>query len=188
MKEFDKYRARGAYHYDWYKTDPSYKACVDKCVEFCEGSTLDVGGGDGLVAKMIKDNGHQSLVLDNSQEALNLLFDIDPLVNFVLADLEDKKSIKDAINDPKQPLPHQKYDFMCALNVIEHLNNPENLKYIFDRYITKAAIIITDFPQEQLSSYHVKEFTPYELKQMFHTRKVKGFKIDDNFHGIEVYK
>lgn len=81
-----------------------------------------------------------------------------------------------------------KWEYMVCLNVIEHLENPEAIKRIFNRNITKAAIIITDMPQKHPSPYHVKEFTPYELKQMFYTRKVIPFQIDDNFHGIEVYK
>lgn len=186
---FDKYKTRGAYHYQWYEDNTfDYRDCVDACVEFCRGSTIDVGGGDGVIAKIIKDNGSHSLVLDNSQDALNLLFNIDSEVWFVFTDLEDKKSIREAINDPKDLAPYPKYDYMCALNVIEHLEHPENLKYIFDRFVTKAAIIITDIPQGDLPPEHIHEFTPDELKQIFNMYKVVPFSIGKYFHGIEIYK
>lgn len=170
---FNKYRLRGAYHFSWYKTEPWYKACVDRCVEFCKGSTLDVGCGDGLVTKMILDKGYLAVGIDNDKVGVSLAVEH---AFAKVANLEDLK------------LSNVKFEYMVCLNVIEHLEHPEVIKKIFNRNITKAAIIITDVPQEHPSPYHVKEFSPYELKQMFHTRKVKPFKIDDNFHGIEVYK
>lgn len=168
---FDKYRTKGAYHYEWYKTEPWYKACVDKCVEFCEGSTLDLGCGEGLVVDLLTQKGLEATGIDNEQSAIDLA---DPELDVRLGSVYDQF--------------HGKWEYMVCLNVIEHLEHPERIKEIFNRNITKAAIIITDVPQEHPSPYHVKEFSPYELKQMFHTRKVKAFKIDDNFHGIEVYK
>lgn len=171
---FDKYKTRGAYHYEWYKTEPWYKLCVDKCVEFAKGDTLDVGCGDGLVCRLIKDNGYTVNGIDNNGEALNLANEKCPDVDFMLNNIEEPLS--------------GKWEYMVCLNVIEHLEKPERIKQIFDRNITKAAIIITDVPQEKPSPYHITEYTSYELKQMFHTRKVIPFQIDDNFHGIEVYK
>lgn len=173
-QEFNKYKTRGAYHYDWYKTEHWYKACVDRCVEFCKGSTLDVGCGDGVVSKLISERGYEVLGIDNDQTGLELAADNAPKAQFRLMDIK--------------PIHPDKWEYMVCLNVIEHLEDPEAIKRIFNRNITKAAIIITDMPQEHPSPYHIKEFSPYELKQMFHTRKVKSFKIDDNFHGIEVYK
>lgn len=167
--DYDKYRTRGAYHYEWYKTEPWYRACVDKCVEFCKGSTLDVGCGEGLIVEKINENGN-AFGIDNDPEAIRLANDL-----------------RVQLHDLYKPIVG-KFEYMVCLNVIEHLEHPEAIKRIFDRNITKAAIIITDMPQKNPSPYHVKEFTPYELKQMFHTRKVVPFKIDDNFHGIEVYK
>lgn len=171
--KFDKYKTRGAYHYDWYENNTfDYKDCVDACVEFAKGTTLDVGGGDGLVSRLIKDNGYQSVVVDNDEVGIGLAFDHG--IDFILQDIT--KPIKG------------KWEYMVCLNVIEHLEDPEAIKRIFNRNITKAAIIITDIPQGELPPEHFKEYTPYELKQMFHTRKVVPFKIGDNFHGIKVYK
>lgn len=176
MTDFDKYRLRGAYHWKWYEDEPWYKACVDKCVEFCKGSTLDVGCGEGVVSHLIAKNGYEVIGFDSDSEAIRLAreheHDTYPLFE---------------THDINKPIDG-KFEYMVCLNVIEHLEKPERVKEIFNRNITKAAIIITDIPQETLSSYHVHEFTPYELKQMFHTRKVMSFKIDDDFHGIMVYK
>lgn len=180
--DFDKYQTRGAYHYQWYNSgEPDwYKKCVDRCLSFCSrnniadyNNVLDVGCGDGLVSDLLYDNGFDVTGIDNDETAIQLAREHGQGV-FRLED----------INKPFKG----RWELMVCLNVIEHLEDPEAIKRIFDRNITKAAIIITDMPQKNPSPYHVKEFTPYELKQMFHTRKVVPFKIDDNFHGIEVYK
>lgn len=170
--DFDKYKTRGAYHYDWYETEPWYKACVDRCVEFCKGSTLDLGCGEGLVVDLITQKGIEATGIEIEHEAVSLA---NPELDVRQGDVENDSF-------------HGKWEYMVCLNVIEHLRDPGAIKRIFNRNISKAAIIITDVPQEQLSKYHVKEYSPYELKQMFHTRKVVPFKIDENFHGIEVYK
>lgn len=175
MTAFDKYKTKGAYHYDWYQTQPWYKACVDRCVQFCDGSTLDVGCGDGLVCHLLAHNGRQVTGIDDNAEGIALAIDkAHPDAEFLLQ----------GVDEPLQG----KWEYMVCLNVIEHLENPDAIKRIFNQNITKAMIIITDEPQEHPSPYHTKEYSPYELKQLFHTRKVIPFRIDENFHGIEVYK
>lgn len=171
MMDYDKYRTRGAYHYQMYeKGEPAwYKKCVDKCVEFCKGPTLDVGCGEGLVVEKIMENGFDAVGIDNDPTAIEL------------------SQVPTMLHDLSYPLPGS-WEYMVCLNVIEHLEHPEAIKRIFNHNITKAAIIITDIPQEHPSPYHIKEFDPYELKQLFHTRKVKHFYVDDEFHGVEVYK
>lgn len=173
---FDKYKTKGAYHYEWYKTEPWYKACVDKCVEFCDDNTLDLGCGDGIVSKLLSEKLPDKWIVgyDNDETAIELAKEHAPLANF-------------AVKDITKPLKGR-WEYMVCLNVIEHLQDPEAIKRIFNRNITRRAIIITDIPQKHPSSHHIKEFTPYELSQMFYTRKVIPFKIDDNFHGIEIYK
>jgi 2-polyprenyl-3-methyl-5-hydroxy-6-metoxy-1,4-benzoquinol methylase len=171
---FTKYQDKGAYHYHWYRDIPWYKASVDRIVEFCIGSTIDVGCGDGFVSKMISDKGLKVTGIDNDPTGIHL------------AKIKDIKS-EYITQDITKPIKG-KWEYMACLNVIEHLQDPLAIKRIFSRNITKAAIIITDMPQEHPSSSHIKEFTPYELKQLFNTHKVKWFKIDDNFHGIEVRK
>ncbi len=175
MTDFNKYKTRGAYHYNWYENNTfDYKDCVDTCVDFCKGSTLDVGCGDGVVSKLVSEQGHDVLGIDNDQTGLEFAADNAPEAQFRLMDIK--------------PIHPDKWEYMVCLNVIEHLEKPELIKQIFNRNITKAAIIITDIPQGDLPPEHVHEFTPYELKQMFHTRKVVPFRIGKDFHGIKVYK
>lgn len=170
--DFDKYRTRGAYHYDWYKTNKfNYRDCVDKCVEFCKGSTLDLGCGEGVVVGLLEENGIEATGIEIEQSAVDLA---DPQLDI------RQGSVYDSFMG--------KWEYMVSLNVIEHLEHPEAIKQIFENNISKAAIIITDIPQLLLSRYHVHEFTPEELKDMFSEYKTKSFKIGKDFHGIEVYK
>lgn len=172
--KFDKYQTKGAYHFDWYNSgQPTwYKKSVDRCVAFCKGSTLDIGCGDGLVLDRLESAGVVASGIDNDPFAIRLC---------------NERALNAYPYDIAKTLP-LRADYMVCLNVIEHLEHPKAIKRIFDKNIAKAAIIITDMPQEKPSKYHVKEFSPYELRQMFANYKVKWFKIDDNFHGIEVYK
>jgi len=182
-QEFDKYEKLGAYHYDWYD-DPNwawYKLCVDRCVDFCKGSTLDVGCGDGLVANKIAEN-YEVLGVDNSQIGIELAREKGN-ARFRYWDLSGRSGINT--------------DYMVCLNVIEHLDSKgvKRLLNLFDKHINKAGIIITDEATDNLGRYHEHEYTLPELKALFKDYKVKGFKIKSTefgkpitFIGVEVYK
>jgi 2-polyprenyl-3-methyl-5-hydroxy-6-metoxy-1,4-benzoquinol methylase len=177
---FNKYKERGAYHYGWYETEPWYKLCVDRVVEFCKGSTLDVGCGDGLVARRIADTGLRFIRgIDSDETAIALARQNDGGWEDLYFD----------VHDLNRDLPDEsKYSYMACLNVIEHLPDPKGLVRLFNQTITKAGIIITDYPQENPSSHHVREYTPAELADLFKEWRVVPFKINDDFHGVEVYK
>lgn len=172
---FDKYETRGSYHYQWYEDNTfNYKDCVDKCVKFCQGSTLDVGCGDGVVTNLI---GMKYIANGIDSSPMGIRYAIQAgtqLATFMIADLYGK--IKG------------KWEYMVCLDVIEHLERPERIKEIFKKNITKGAIIITDIPQKTLSEYHVHEFTPKELLDIFSDYKVEHFKVGKDFHGVKVYK
>lgn len=173
MNNFDKYQSRGAYHWDWYETEEWYRKCVDKCVEFCKGSTVDVGCGDGLLLSKLPK---RSLGLDNSDTALQICKDKE--LNVTGIDLDDPRTIVAVFG---------KYDYVACLNTIEHLNDVTTLLNLV-KSAKKGAIIITDMPQEHPSKYHVKEYSPKELADLFSEWRVVPFQIDENFHGIEIYK
>lgn len=169
---FDKYLLKGAYHYEWYKTEPWYRACVDRCVDFCKGSTLDLGCGEGLVCDLLEQRGYECTGIDSDKTAIALA---NPDLDIRQGDIEQDGFMGE-------------WEYMVCLNTIEHLKNPLRVLDIFENFITKGAVIITDYPQEHPSKYHVKEFTPKELSDLFKDYRANLFSIDENFHGIEVYK
>ena len=182
-QDFDKYQKLGAYHYKWYD-DPNwawYKECVDRCVEFCKGRTLDVGCGDGFVANKIADNGHSVIGIDDNQTSLSLARERATTALFQDSDINHHL---DGV-----------WEYMVCLNVIEHLKSPEGLIRILDKNITKGAIIITDVPTGHVGRYHEHEYTKKELLNTFKEFKPKYFRIDStehgkpiSFHGVEITK
>ncbi len=87
MSEFNKYRLKGAYHHDWYQTEDWYRWMVDKAVEFCQGGTVDLGGGDGLVASKLLAKQRMAIVLDSDPEAGSLCFS--QKIPFVLINVDE---------------------------------------------------------------------------------------------------
>lgn len=177
---FDKYKLLGAYHYQWYG-DPNwawYKECVDRCVEFCKGNTVDIGCGEGLLVDKITQNGFEAVGIEPDPNARQL----------ANPDLDIRQgSVYDGFMGD--------WEYLACLNVIEHLERPERIKELIDYHVTKGAIIITDKPTGQVGRYHEHEFTKAELLELFKGLKPKYFEIKSTefgkpitFHGIEVYK
>lgn len=183
--KFDKYETKGAYHFGWYD-DPNfawYKECVDRIVDFCKGSTLDVGGGDGLVAKKLQELGYMTMVLDNDQTAAELCWSAG--INFHLSDI-NKDSLARA---------EVRFDYLCCLNTIEHLKSTDGITNLIRDNINNGAIIITDKATEHKGRYHEHEYTKEELLDTFKEFKPKYFEINSTefgkpitFIGVEIIK
>lgn len=180
---FDKYKKNGAYHYQWYK-DPNwvwYKECVDRAVDFCQGSTIDAGCGDGFVAKKIQENGYNVLGLDNEISGLQICND--NRIPFFNHDLE--KSL---------PFDNH-FDYLCCLNTIEHLKTLGGIKYLINNNVTKGAVIITDLATENKGRYHECEYSGEDLVKAFEEFRPKYFEIHSTefgkpitFIGVEIRK
>lgn len=170
---FNKYRLKGAYHYDWYRDYSWYRKLIDRAVDFCRGSTVDIGGGEGLLASKIAGKGYSALVADNDIHARDL-FNANHPAGFMLFDAD-----KDD--------PDGKWEYMACINTIEHLNKPENLIKILDNNITKGAIISTiDYQGGSLGEDHKKEYTMDELMEFFKKYDPKPFRIGDIWIGVEI--
>lgn len=179
---FDKYEKLGAYHYDWYD-DPNYawyKECVDRCVKFCKGITIDVGCGDGLVVEKLKSGGCMGIDIDDKA--------------IELAKSKGLSVSKQDLDNGLVIIIMGGFDYMCCLNVIEHLKSPYTIKKFVEK-ARKGAIIITDMPTENKGRYHEHEYTKKELLDTFAEFKPKYFVINSTefgkpiqFHGVEIKK
>lgn len=178
MSTFNKYRLKGAYHYDWYKTEPWYKECVDTIVDFCKGSTVDAGCGDGLVVSKILEQGYNASGIDNDPDAIRLCQQ-NPKTSMSV--------LQDDLNDPK--IKWGGWQYMCSLNTIEHLDKPEGLKKIIEQ-MEKGAIVITNqYLGGSLGEDHRREYDYQELIDFFEEFNPKGFKLaGGEYIGVKILK
>jgi len=176
MSTFNKYRLKGAFHWDWYETEDWYRYLVDRCVKFCKGSAIDIGCGDGLLADKIVKNGYSVLGVDS-----------DP-IGIALA--KEKSSSAVFVNSSIEDLVFYEKEYLICLNVIEHLDNPKIIKDLIKNRITKGAIITTiDYQGGTLGEDHRFEWTYDEMMEFFKEFNPKGFRYKDTeWIGVEITK
>lgn len=174
---FSKYLERGAYHAVWYKEQPWYREIVNTVVQFCDGDTLSVGCGEGVVDKLIVDKGYSVTGIDSDPVAIAMAKVLVPNARFLCKD----------VTSPTRGV----WDYMACVNVIEHLEHPEALLTILEMNVSKGAILLTDnadYPHDP-SKYHAKEYTLDELMEFFKDFKPRGFELAyGQFIGVQILK
>lgn len=158
MIYYKKYDESGAIHHKWYRKNVLwYREVADLCVERAVGKfVIDLGCGDGLVSKLLSEQGYTVTGVDSNGAGLILAKELAPNAYFMPADLNKDDLAGD-------------YDYMVCLNTIEHLENPENIVKIFRDNIRQRGLIITDKKIEgrKLKYHHFQEFSIEELKELF---------------------
>lgn len=182
MSTFNKYRLKGAFHYQWYETEDWYKYLVDRCVKFVEDSqtrdAIDIGCGDGLLLQKLKDAGFSAFGVDTDPYAVKLCTDRGLDARLIGADeLTSYESMKNR-------------GCLTCLNVIEHLDNPESIKEIIRENIEYGAIITTiDYQGGTLGEDHRFEWTYEQMMDFFKEFNPKGFRYKDTeWIGVEITK
>ena len=167
MSTFNKYRTRGAFHWGWYETEDWYRYLVDRCANFCDGSTIDIGCGDGVLVSKLKDG----FGIDTDEYGIRLAKEKGLNVEL--------KSVYDVSDS---------YEYLSCLNVIEHLDRPEIIKELIRGNITKGAIITTvDYAGGTLGEDHRFEWTYDEMMDFFKEFDRKGFRYKDTeWIGVEI--
>lgn len=140
-RPFLKYKEQGAYHFDWYKNNrPFYRENVDKIVGYFKGKTgslLDVGCGEGFIAKKIVENSELNVTgTEYDETAINLGLKYCKS-NIELGRLKLKQ---ESIYDLDTSV---KYDFVLCNGVIEHLQYPNICIDKIYEVIKQFAIIMT---------------------------------------------
>lgn len=171
MSTFNKYRTKGAFHWDWYETEDWYKYLVDRCVKFCDGETLDVGCGDGLLLSKLPKG---SMGIDPDFDGI------------MLAKQKDLYAFQASAAD----IHDHQWDYLASINVIEHMDRPEDIKDLINDRITKGAIITTiDYQGGPLGEDHKFEWTYDEMMDFFKEFNPKGFRYKDTeWIGVEITK
>lgn len=171
---FNKYRLKGAYHYEWYETEEWYKACVDRIVDFCKGKTVDVGCGDGLLLSKLPKG---SYGLDNDEYALGICQELGLSAGYTDLDVFDVELT-------------EVFDYIASLNVIEHLNNPSALLRLVGQARKGAIIMTLEWQGGAYGEDHKKEYTLDELTDFFKEFNPKPFRIKayPEWIGVEITK
>jgi len=158
-RSFDKYRKYGAYHWNAYYNNPSpldpYKMHVDYIIDSfrqrLNGTLLDVGCGDGLISHLLAKNGFKVKGIDIDSKAIKLARKKSSLVDFEVKDIFEVD---------------EKFDYLLASEVIEHLPSPDKFLEKIKELFKKEALITTpkrDY-YKQPDPYHVWEYSFYEFE------------------------
>jgi SAM-dependent methyltransferase len=180
--EFEKYRKRGAYHWENYfgsvfKIDSFLRGRYDLVITLLRKSgitsgsnVLEIGCGDGalsgLIYKNFKCNLHGT---EPSEEGIRFCNEMFEKHNY--------KASFSVVGGYTLPFPDNHFDFVILADVIEHLQQPDTMLVEMQRLLKPGgkAIITTpirtmEYPEDKM---HVHEFYPSEL--ISHCK--------DNFNG-----
>lgn len=184
MSTFNKYRTKGAYHYDWYETEDWYKYLIDRAVKFCNGLTLDLGCGDGVLVNKIAEKGHEAIGIDLDKDGIMLARQRQVNgADFLTADIYKTELVLRHANTTNE------LKYVSSINVIEHLDEPQVLlNYV--HLAKKGAIIATiDWQGGAFGEDHRKEYTLDELVEFFKEFNPKPFRYKDTeWIGVEITK
>lgn len=162
--EFDKYDKMGAYHLEWFSTNKHrYRDHLNRILREFTGckakNILDIGCGEGLLAKLLLKKGVAQKVLgiDTSAKAIEL----------------GKELYSNSIKIKKMELKHQsfmsmnkrrKFDYIVCSEVIEHVDDPEFFLCKIANMMKKWAIVTTPNANLVSPGKYDKQF--FELSQL----------------------
>jgi len=177
---FEKYDARGAYHWNLYATHDAYRRRADTLVSFLAANmpksalpVLDVGAGDALFAGLVAKNGARAVALDPEPEAI-------AVARAALAQAGLAQSVE-CVRGSAESMPFAAGAFRAAmlLDVIEHLRNPVRALAEIKRVLAPGAALLVATPIWKYGHrndpvYHLDEYREEEL-----TRQLRacGFEI-----------
>ncbi len=153
---------------------------INELDNFNPASLLDLGGGEGIVSRLIKDKLNLSTdIADISLGSLNIAGRL-TTSNRILADIYNL------------PFQNGSYETVICLEVLEHLNHPEKALKEIGRVTSAGAIIsVPNTPFFRLGNLfslkNLKNFGDDPGHRMsFNTQKLKKM-LKKEFNKIEVY-
>lgn len=112
-----------------YRSEPTQWARVQKLMDRCVGSVLDVGGGDGWIARQLMDRGHEVVMLEASETRCVRAMQLG--VTAVCTGTLSERA-----------LGGRRFDTVLLGEVLEHLDDPGQL--LADAFrIARERVIIT---------------------------------------------
>ncbi len=177
---FEKYDARGAYHWNLYASHDAYRRRADTLVSFLTSNmpagtqpVLDVGAGDGLFAGLLARHGVHAVALDPEPEAVACARTAIEAAQF--------QATVTCVHGIAEQMPFEDGAFRAALllDVIEHLRNPVRALREIHRCLAQDGALLVATPAWRFGArndpaYHLDEYREEEL-----VRQVRacGFEI-----------
>lgn len=192
MNEFTKYREQGAYHWkhafpqNRLQYSPRHHAIYDVPLRLLAKHLVgschmgaDVGCGDGLFTYKAMQKGHRIIGIDRSADGL-------ALARHEIGTRGFKSPWLVRGDCSTIPLPPRSLDYIVALELIEHLEQPAIFLAEVSKLVKSGGIFVCTTPLSRSDiipdPFHVKEFDPEELAELlslhFDNVVVKGMYPD----------
>lgn len=181
--EFDKYKKKGAYHWeDANRSIFKFNAVQEARFEWVlrvlgdvkDKKILDIGCGDGALTYRIAEKGADIIGVDNSKEGIQLAEEI-----FEKKKISAQFLLADAYNIP---VDNNSMNCVVLSDIIEHIQEPERLLKEAKRVLKQNGKIVISTPykfgENLWDKYHVKEYYPNELKSL----------LESDFNNIEIFQ
>ena len=119
---------------------------IIKKSKFVNPKILEIGSGDGaFIRKLVK----KRITTKNSITAIEYsIYGKSKIKNFGI------ECLSIDIKDNKNILPHEKYDFICLFQVLEHLDNIHKLIDRLKNLLTKKGEILIAVPNDKIIAFN----------------------------------
>lgn len=171
---FDKYKSKGAYHWDEILVNPYYRDKVEIISRYISGSmgrVMDLGCGDGAYMYYLSKSCKEIYGIDADYDAIRL----------ARTKFQDRYAENCfCYQAPFSKIPTQEvggdqsFDLIYSMDVIEHLPQPKELLDVSKKFLKKGGTLIIGTPlfvsKELISPYHVTEYSKPEIRSILKDR------------------
>jgi 2-polyprenyl-3-methyl-5-hydroxy-6-metoxy-1,4-benzoquinol methylase len=176
VQQFDKYREMGAYHWSCLdKPHSKYRMRVDAVCEKLRphDRCLDLGCGDGAYMYCVARKCRHVVGVDADPDGIRCAHE-----ELTRHGVQNYTLVHASFGELRGRLPASmpRYDLVYSVDVIEHLHDPEELLDLMARHVRPGGTVIVGTPlfirAEEVSPYHIKEFTVEEMRRLLRPRFV----------------
>lgn len=167
QKIYDKYLTQGAFHWRLLDTNSMYRSRVDTVAKFVRPGSrcLDLGCGDAAYFKILSSMAKELVGVDIDKVGISL-------GRQMLVDNGIQNAIlhQCSFSEAFQVLGDNPFDLVYSMDCIEHLADPKELLSLIHGELAPQGIALVGTPlfvgKDDISPYHVKEFTIKELREI----------------------